>query len=264
MEIIDAHAHVYPIKIAEKATHAIGEFYDIEMQTSAGTTKTLLEKGKSAGISKFVIHSCATKASQVRSINEFIKAEFDSHEEFIGFMTMHQELSEEEIFHEVDWAIENGFKGVKLHPDFQKFNIDDESAEKFYRAVNNKLPILFHVGDDRYDFSSPIRLVKMAKKYPKVNFIAAHFGGYRCWDMVDCYSGLENVYFDTCSSLAFIGEEKAKKLIDKLGVDKFFFATDYPMWDAKEELERFNKIPLTDGEREKIFSLNVKKLLKMR
>ena len=30
MEIIDAHAHIYPAKIAEKATVAIGEFYDIK------------------------------------------------------------------------------------------------------------------------------------------------------------------------------------------------------------------------------------------
>ena len=48
-----------------------------------------------------------------------------------------------------------------------------------------------------------------------------------------------------------------------LGVDKFFFATDFPMWDAKNELERFNKIPLTDIEREMIFSANIKKLLKL-
>ena len=30
MEIIDAHAHIYPDKIAEKATNAIGDFYDIK------------------------------------------------------------------------------------------------------------------------------------------------------------------------------------------------------------------------------------------
>ena len=30
MEIIDSHAHIYPQKIAKKATQTIGEFYDIE------------------------------------------------------------------------------------------------------------------------------------------------------------------------------------------------------------------------------------------
>ena len=103
----------------------------------------------------------------------------------------------------------------------------------------------------------------MAKKYPNVNFIAAHFGGYRCWDEVEVYVGLNNVYFDTCSSLTFISAEKAKQLIDLLGEDKFFFATDFPMWDATEELARFMQIPLTESQREKILSKNIKKLLNL-
>ena len=96
LEIIDAHAHIYPNKIAEKATNAIGYFYDIKMEMPAGTTERLLEDGLMAGISKFVVHSCATKAVQVRSINEFLKQEIDTHDNFIGFMTLHQDLLEEQ------------------------------------------------------------------------------------------------------------------------------------------------------------------------
>lgn len=263
MEIIDAHAHIYPEKIAQKATVAIGDFYNIKMEMPAGTPERLIEDGSRAGISKYLVHSVATTAHQVRAINEFIKREMDAHEEFIGFMTLHQDLTEEEVVHEVEWAIENGFKGVKLHPDFQKFYIDGENAQKFYRAVGNRLPILFHVGDDRFDFSKPERLVKMAKKYSEVNFIAAHFGGYRCWDDAYMYKGLKNVYYDTCSSLAFISSSKAKEIIDMLGAEKFFFATDFPMWDAVKELERFNQIPLSEKEREMILSDNIKRLLKL-
>lgn len=263
MEIIDAHAHIYPEKIAEKATDAIGKFYDIKMDMTAGTAEKLIEEGKSAGVTRFVVHSVATTAHQVRSINEFIKREIDEHEEFIGFMTLHQDLSEKEIENEVEWCIKNGFKGVKLHPDFQKFYIDGEDAEKFYRVIGDKLPILLHMGDNRFEYSKPHRLAKMANKHKEVKFIAAHFGGYRCWGEVDVYEGLNNVYFDTCSSLAFITPEKARELIDKFGADKFFFATDFPMWNAESELERFNKIKLTEKEREMIFSLNLKKLLKI-
>lgn len=261
MEIINAHAHIYPDKIAKKATDTIGVFYDIKMQMPAGTPERLLEDGRNAGITRYVVHSVATTAHQVRSINEFILREVGAHPEFIGFITLHQDLSEEEVFSEVEWAIENGLKGIKLHPDFQKFNIDDECAEKFYKAARGRLPILFHVGDDRFDFSSPRRLVKMAKKYPDLNFIAAHFGGYRCWESASLYRGLPNVYFDTCSSLPFISAGKAKEIIDMLGADKFFFATDFPMWNAEEELRRFNEIPLTDREKEMIFSGNIKNLL---
>lgn len=263
MEIIDAHAHIYPQKIAEKATVTIGKFYDIKMEMPAGTAEQLIEDGKRAGVTRYVVHSVATTAHQVRSINEFIKKEMDEHEEFIGFMTLHQDLTEEEIEKEVDWCIKNGFKGVKLHPDFQKFYIDGEDAEKFYRVIGDRLPILFHTGDDRYEYSKPKRLVAMAKKYPNVKFIAAHFGGYRCWKDVGFYVGLDNVYFDTCSSLTFISKETARDIIDLLGADKFFFGTDFPMWDAEKELERFNAIEMTNEERKMILSENIKKLLKI-
>ena len=263
MEIIDAHAHIYPNKIAEKATNAIGEFYDIKMEMPAGTPERLIEDGKRAGISKFVVHSCATKAVQVRSINEFVKKEIDLHDNFIGFMTLHQDLSEEQIAEEVSWCIKNGFKGIKLHPDFQKFDIDGEDAKKIYRVVGDRLPILFHTGDDRYEFSKPYRLANVAKEFKDVNFIGAHFGGYRCWDDIDIYKGLDNVYYDTCSSLMFISPEKAKEIIYKLGSEKFFFGTDFPMWDAVGELVRFNKISLTEKEREGIFAKNIKNLLKI-
>ena len=260
-KIIDSHCHIYPEKIAAKATDTIGIFYDIKMEMPAGTAERLIEQGSRAGICRYVVHSVATTAHQVRSINEFIKRECELHPEFIGFITLHQDLSYEEIVSEVDFAVANNFRGIKLHPDFQKFNIDDEIAEKFYRAAEGKLPILFHIGDDRYDYSKPQRLVKMAKKYPNVTFIAAHFGGYRCWDDAPIYVGLQNVYFDTCSSLPFISADEAKRLIKLLGADKFFFATDFPMWDATAELERFMKIDLTDAEREDILYNNLMRVL---
>ena len=264
MEIIDAHAHIYPEKIAAKATETIGVFYDIKMEMPAGTPERLIEDGNRAGISRFVVHSVATTAHQVRSINEFIRRETEAHPEFIGFITLHQDLSEEEIENEIEAAIANGMHGIKLHPDFQKFYIDDESVEKFYRAASGKLPILFHIGDDRYEYSEPRRLVKMAKKYPDVTFIAAHFGGYRCWSEANIYLGLDNVYFDTCSSLPFISAKEARSIIDMYGAERFFFATDFPMWDASAELERFNQIPLTDKEREMILSGNIKRVLKLK
>ena len=45
------------------------------------------------------------------------------------------------------------------------------------------------------------------------------------------------------------------------GVEKFLFASDFPMWDHEEELERFNRLDLTDEEREMIFHKNAEKLL---
>ena len=264
MEIIDAHAHIYPEKIAEKASQAVGDFYGIPMEYG-GTVEKLLEEGKKAGVSRFLVHSVATTPHQVHSINKFILEEKTKHNEFIGFITLHPDMSSDEIKEEIEFALNNDFKGIKLHPDFQKFYIDEDRALKIYEQARGKLPILFHMGDKRYDYSSQERLVRVANMFKDLKCIAAHFGGYSTWGNDIQYDNLkyDNVYFDTSSSLYFLEPYKANQLIKKFGVDKFFFGTDYPMWDAKEELERFNALDLTKEEKEKILSLNIKKLLNL-
>ena len=263
-KIFDAHAHVYPNKIAEKAVHAIGDFYNVPIQKN-GTVEGLIEAWTRNGervANKCLIHATATTPHQVQSINNFISSNVKDNDNFVGFGTLHTEMGEEELDLEVERMIAIGLKGVKMHPDFQKFKADSEEAEKMYRATEGRLPILFHAGDYRYDYSSPFRIANVAKKYPKQIVIAAHFGGYSEWDKVaDAYKGLDNVYFDTCSSLPFLTKEKAKELIDTFGAEKFLFGTDYPMWAPLEELERFMALPLSEREREMILGKNAEDLL---
>ena len=70
--VIDAHCHVYPEAIAEKAAQATGDFYG-EMPFAKGTVADLTENGKKAGIDRFIVQSVATTKAQVRKINEFIE-----------------------------------------------------------------------------------------------------------------------------------------------------------------------------------------------
>ncbi len=259
-DIINSHVHIYPSKIALKATNNIGVFYDIKMNAD-GNVDGVLAECKNFNIKKCIVHSVATTKEQVHKINLFILEECKLHGEFVPFMTLHPDMSSEEIRQEIAWAICEGFKGIKLHPDFQKFAIDDANAEKIYNEAKGVLPILFHTGDSRYSYSNPEKLARMLKKHTDLVAIAAHFGGYSEWDKTDCYKGLDNVYFDTSSSLAFISPEEAKRLIATFGAEKFFFASDYPMWSVKDEIDRFMKIDLTNEEREMIFSKNITKLL---
>ena len=62
--VADAHAHIYPGKIAEKATANVGRFYDIEME-EVGLPHILSEEGKAAGIDRYLVCSVATKVEQV-------------------------------------------------------------------------------------------------------------------------------------------------------------------------------------------------------
>ncbi len=260
-QIIDTHAHIYPKKIAEKAIRNISDFYSVPMQSMRGTAEDLLESGAEIGTKKYVVHSTATTVEQVVSINNFIANEIKKHNEFIGFATLHPDMTEEEAYNEVERIKTLGLKGIKLHADFQRFDIDEPRAENLYRAINGTLPVLFHAGDDRFDYSSPERLARAAKKFPNMLCIAAHFGGYCRWSEIDAYDGLNNMYFDTCSSLFKLPDLMAKDIISHLGHDRFMFGTDFPMWRHKDELERFLRLKLSDKINEDILSKNAIRVL---
>ncbi len=257
-KIIDIHAHIFPDKIVDKAVKAIGNYYGIEM-FGKGNCQGLVESGKNINVYKYVVHSTATKVEQVKSINDFIIESVAENDSFIGFGTLHPGL--ENVDEEIDRIMSLGLKGIKLHPEFQGFNIDDEDMLPIYKAAQGKLPILIHTGDEVQQSSSPEKLSKIMDMFPDVVFIAAHFGGYSMWDESAKYLMGKNVYFDTSSSLFKLEPKRATDMIRQHGIKKMLFGTDYPMWDHKEELERFMKLDLTEEERQQILWKNSSRLL---
>lgn len=256
-EICDAHAHIFPDKIAEKAVVSIGNFYNLHMDCICGSANALVESGKKIGVSHYLVCSTATTPAQVESINSFIIEQCRIHPEFVGFGTLHPDY--ENIQEEVERCIKGGLKGIKLHPDFQTFYIDDDKAYKIYEAIEGRLPVLIHMGDSRYDYSRPIRLENVVKNHPKLKVFAAHLGGYERWSEAITCLYYPNIRFDTCSSLDFISEDFAKEIIHGFGAEKVFFGTDFPMWDHVSELGRFMRLGLSDEENRMILSENFKK-----
>ena len=120
--------------------------------------------------------------------------------------------------------------------------------------------MLIHMGDDRYEYSRPHRLAKVMSDFPKLKVIAAHFGGYKSWEeAIDCLLGIENIIFDSSSTLGFNDIDYCKKLVSKFDLDRLMFGTDFPMWDHKEELERFLSLGLSYEQNKKVLSDNFKK-----
>ena len=130
--IIDAHTHIYPDKIADKAGEAIGSFYNVPIYHT-GTAEELLKSGEKIGVDKFLICSAATSPKQVTSINDFIIYECSKHEKFIGFGSVHPDF--ENIDAELKRIKAAGLGGVKLHPDFQQFLVDDQKALPLWKAI---------------------------------------------------------------------------------------------------------------------------------
>ena len=157
---------------------------------------------------------------------------------------------------------ELGLHGVKLHPDFQRFNADSPEAFRIYELMEGELPLLIHCGDARYDFSAPERIANIHKNFPKLKILAAHLGGYQQWDEAEKWlTGLENVKFDVSSSLAFLTPERAAGLVRKYGIENCFFGSDFPMWSHEDELMRFLKLGFTEEENQKILADNFKEFL---
>ncbi len=257
--IIDVHAHVFPDKIAQKASHGIQVFYDLPVVNN-GTLSRLIEMSDEAGVGKAVIHSPATTPHQVVSINDFIYECTQKYpDRIIGFMTMHPDF--DDIEGEIDRCIKLGLKGLKIHPDFQRFNIDDKKAYNIYEAVSGRIPLLVHTGDFRYQWSKPERMAKVMDDFPDMKVIGAHFGGWSEWyDAVEAYAG-RKIYVDTSSTMYEVPTERVNELIRRYGADHVMFGTDYPMWNAKDELKLFEKLELSERERELILHENAERLL---
>ena len=256
MHIIDCHCHIYPDKIADKAVRGISAFYDLPM-AGAGTADDYKRRCEKAGIDRSVVFSVATSVRQVRSINRFIKEIVDgSGGRFIGLGTLHPESPD--IKDDIDDLLSLGLRGVKLHPDVQGFKTDDYRCLKIYEYCEKLgLPVLLHTGDFRYDLSNVNRLKPILDAYTGLTVIGAHFGGWSLWeDSSRELAGYPNLYVDSSSSLYALEPETARDIVRRYGADRVLFATDYPMWDPSEELERFDRLGLTEEEKEKILWKN--------
>ena len=259
MKIIDFHTHIYPDQIARSGSQSICDFYGLEY-CHTGSADILLREGEKAGISEFVLLPVAIKPEHVRHINEFTAYEVREHKEFYGFGTIHADM--EDILSEISVIESLGLKGIKIHPDTQRFAIDDKRLYPMYDMIQWHMPVLFHCGDPRYEYSRPERLKKVLRDFPKLQVIGAHLGGWSMFDKAFEYLKDANCYFDFSSCIMFMGKAETEKYIKGYGADRILFGTDFPSWDPSIEVDRFMSLNLTDEEREKIAYINAEKLLK--
>ncbi len=259
MQITDIHAHVFPDKLADRAAHSIGDFYSTPMYCAASVDR-LLQEDEKAGISRCVISSSAVTPHQTRGINRFIAAAAASHPSFIGFGSIYPGMDGFE--EELDRLQELGLRGLKIHPEFQKLPIDDPSGIETYRSIARRgLPVLFHMGDSRYDFSTPQRLMHLLRQAPDLRVIAAHFGGWQAWELSYEHPLPENVLYDTSSTTPMIPREFVLRMLDRFGAERFLFGSDFPMWEPKRMVEQIEALGLDEETLSRIFYRNFMQLL---
>ncbi|MBU7032744.1 MAG: amidohydrolase family protein [Theionarchaea archaeon] len=159
-------------------------------------------------------------------------------ERFIGFTSTDIKREDAPALFQGD--IRSGLKGLKLYPVNGSYSVSDERLYPLYEiAENHHIPVLIHFGVSIGYFSdlrfgNPIDLHPVARDFPDIPFILAHFGcgffretlflGYQC----------QNIYVDTSSSnrwmeyLPYEIDLKSvfKKSLKVFGADRLIYGTD--------------------------------------
>lgn len=262
--LIDFHTHCFPEKIATRAVEKLSFLSGGLKYYTDGTLDSLKDSMDKSGVDLSVVLNIATNEHQQKNVNDFAKT-IDDKKDFIGFGSVFPFAKD--AFQQLEYIKELGLKGVKLHPDYQGFFVDDEKMKPIYKKISSLgLITVFHAGND-YGFAPPYGATpeRMAKAlgWFETPVIAAHWGGINCNEGVIEYLCSKDIYFDTSFGYSMMPRYYAQKIIEKHGTDKIVFGTDSPWHTAEMELTLLKNLGLSDSDMEKIKSGNAKKLLRI-
>jgi predicted TIM-barrel fold metal-dependent hydrolase len=262
--IIDFHTHIFPEKIASKTLEHLSKKGGIPPY-STGDINGLISKMDEAGVDLSVILPVVTSPSQFDSVNRFAKEINSSYENVISFGGIHPLC--DDIEGKMRFLKENGFKGVKIHPDYQGEYITCASYVKILECARDlDLIVVTHAGVDCGFLGEPVKCTptlarELIKKVPGAKLVLAHLGGNEMTsEVLDTLAG-EDVYFDTAYVLRWTDEQTFKEIVKKHGSDKILFATDSPWSDIKNDLRILKSFNLDKETEEKILSKNAMRLL---
>ena len=258
---IDFHTHCFPDKLAKRALDVLSASSGL-IPVSNGTANGLLKSMDAGGVGISVTLGIATNARQQKSVNDFA-AELNKNPRFVAFGSVYPDA--EDVFYELERIKALGLKGIKFHPEYQRFYVDDEKMRPIYKKISQlELITVFHAGAD-YGFAPPYHCtpshIENALKMLDTNVVAAHWGGVMMHEEV--YKRLCGLplYFDTSFSYGSTCLPMLKKITYKHGTDKLLFGTDSPWHGPAEESTVIDFLELSEDEKEKIYYKNAAKLL---
>ncbi len=264
--IIDAHAHIFPDKIASKAVAGLEEQYGVSafgVATVSGIQSSMDEGNVDAS----VMLSVATSPNQVETINTWVSEVSKSNPNLIGLGAMHPDHPNIET--EIQRMRDMGLKGLKLHSEFQHFFPDEERMFRIYESLGDDMVLVFHAGDEvipvKEIHTTPIRLSRVLDSFPDLKVVAAHLGGHRCWDDVECHLLGKNIYLDTAYVYPVPGHEhitveRIEEMIEAHGFDKVMFGTDYPFRDQGQEVNNIQNLGFSKKHTDMILGTNAARL----
>ena len=259
--MIDFHTHIFPEQIADKTISYLAGIIE-KGPFSDGKMKGLLKSMEEAEIECSVLLPVVTKSSQYDSVNRYASQFLEG--KLISFGGIHPE--------DVDYKVklrslkENGFKGIKFHPDYQGVYFNDIRYKRIVEcATELGLIVSVHAGIDPLSpkdvHCTPQMAAELIDEVKPKKLVLAHLGGHQMYDDVERYLVGKNVYFDTGVMLDTISEQQLLRIVRNHGADRILFGTDSPWAGQKAYVQKMQDIAFTGEERKKIFEENAKKLL---
>lgn len=232
MSIYAHHAHVFP-----------------ESVNPDGTIERLLRLLDACDIEGAVCF--APFAYQVAGTdidpNRWLAKRLAGQSRLAGFGTI--DLRRGNIAEQVHEAAELGFKGLKLHPQVQEFDLLSPEAFEIYAAAQAKnLFVTFHSGIHHYRIKSyrVLDFDEVAHHFPDLRFSLEHVGGYcffhealavitnripfppmpgkRC--MV--FGGLSSIFTQDYNRYWYMSRDRLTELVAQAGVTQLIFGLDFP------------------------------------
>ncbi|MDL2287838.1 amidohydrolase family protein [Oscillospiraceae bacterium OttesenSCG-928-F05] len=261
MHVIDFHAHVFPDKLAERAVSRLKSVAEVLNRTD-GTLEDTCLKMRGWGVDRFVQLNVVTNPERQAAANDHAIS-LRAHPQVIPFGSAHPGDADTALM-ELSRIHEAGLKGIKLHPDYQNFFLDDPGAWRIYeRCEALGLAIVFHMG---FDPLSPdivhgevTSLLRVLDAFPKLKVVAAHLGGMYRWDEVERHLVGRRVWLDTAMLAGYCPPEQVRRII--MAHEHVLFGSDCPWHSPMEEMLFLKTLELPERRYEAIFYTNARALL---
>ena len=280
--IIDIHTHTFPPRIASAALQKLqGKCHTALF--SDGTEEGLHACETRAGADLAVVQPVATNPEKVSHLNDAVIETNRAFPEsgILSFGGMHPACPYWEG--ELERIKAAGVRGIKLHPPYAGVDLDDPRSVAILRKCRElDLIVLIHSGWDvgvpGAEEALPGKIRRALDAAGPVRMIAAHMGGWKCWEETCRLLPETGVCLDTSFSLGemnpapdghawreedlrLMGVEEFLRMVEAFGADRILFGSDSPWTDPAAEMKKIRKMPLDRDSLEKILGGNAARVL---
>lgn len=251
--IVDFHTHAFPDDLSARVIKMLEEEGGIKAHLD-GKISSLLSSMDNCGIEKSVICNIATKPSQFDSILQWSKTVRS--ERIIPFPSFHP--YDPGFKDRIDEIKHEGFKGIKFHPYYQNFTIDEERLFPVYEKIcDENLILVTHTG---FDFAFPLiriadpeKILTVISKFPSLKLVTTHLGAWKQWEEVEQLFLGKHIYMEISFALDFLDDGNAvKNIISNHPPEYILFGTDSPWTEQHKTLSLLRELQLGE-EKENLF-----------